>query len=141
MDNFVWCPLGCGKGQIHHPGEISPMVFCLRDKRYFCFRHGTVWHRDLTCEQYDAFLADPQSFSRKVQTQTNTQGEQDKTPESVNWTTRPLERFFAERKAKQKRRQEIQQHKDRLRAEEAATARVIKHCPKCTVEIFKDGGW
>ncbi|KAI1660434.1 hypothetical protein F4813DRAFT_386635 [Daldinia decipiens] len=94
------------------------MAFCPRDNVYFCFRHGTVWHHDLTCEKYDAFLADPQSFNLNVQSRKKTQ-----------------------RAAEKKRKQEIQQHiKDRLRAEEAATARVIKHCPNCAVEILKDGG-
>ncbi|KAI0122469.1 hypothetical protein F4814DRAFT_458151 [Daldinia grandis] len=109
VTNYVWCPLGCGKGQVHNPGEFSPMVFCTRDKGYFCFRHRITWHRDLTCEEYDAFLAYPQSSNRKVQTE-------------------------------EKRRQETLQLQARLRAEEAATASVIQHCPRCTVEIFKYGG-
>ncbi|KAI0849517.1 hypothetical protein F5Y00DRAFT_261648 [Daldinia vernicosa] len=118
------------------------MAFCPIDNGHFCFRHRTSWHRDFTCEQYDAFLADPQSFNRKVRTR----GELDETSKPVNHTSRSRsERLLAERKAREaaerKRRQEIQQHKDRLIAEEVATASVIKHCPRCNVEIEKDGGW
>ncbi|KAI1483613.1 hypothetical protein F4774DRAFT_366021 [Daldinia eschscholtzii] len=54
VNDFVWCPLGCGKGQVHYPGESQPFVFCPNDNGYFCFRHRVAWHQSFTCEQYDA---------------------------------------------------------------------------------------
>ncbi|OTA98090.1 hypothetical protein M426DRAFT_37606, partial [Hypoxylon sp. CI-4A] len=59
IDNFVWCPLGCGTGQVHYPGVNQPLVYCPKDQRHFCLRHGVAWHQDYECEEYDLFLADP----------------------------------------------------------------------------------
>ncbi|KAI0107421.1 hypothetical protein F4776DRAFT_668224 [Hypoxylon sp. NC0597] len=69
MDNFIWCPLGCGTGQVHYPGADQPLVYCPKDSRHFCFRHRIAWHYDYTCEEYDAFLADPQGFRSEDQRQ------------------------------------------------------------------------
>ncbi|OTA55859.1 hypothetical protein K449DRAFT_438423 [Hypoxylon sp. EC38] len=69
VDHFIWCPLGCGTGQIHYSGAEQPLVYCPKDDRHFCFRHRTAWHYDYTCEEYDAFLADPQSFRSEAQRQ------------------------------------------------------------------------
>ncbi|KAI0835968.1 hypothetical protein F5Y06DRAFT_299068 [Hypoxylon sp. FL0890] len=69
LDNFVWCPLGCGTGQMHYSGAEQPLIYCLKDKRHFCFRHQIAWHYDYNCEEYEAFLADPQHFRSKAQKQ------------------------------------------------------------------------
>ncbi|KAI1505159.1 hypothetical protein F5X99DRAFT_405426 [Biscogniauxia marginata] len=67
VHNFAWCPLGCGTGQVHDIGSKQPLVLCLTCKRQFCFRHRVTWHHDHTCDEYDAFLADPQDFRSKAQ--------------------------------------------------------------------------
>lgn len=69
MDAFVWCPLGCGTGVIHFAGNEYPVVHCPRDDRQFCFRHRIPWHSDHTCEEYDAFLQDPEHFRSRTQKQ------------------------------------------------------------------------
>ncbi|KAI1372163.1 hypothetical protein F4677DRAFT_433143 [Hypoxylon crocopeplum] len=56
-------------GQIHYSGVDQPLVFCFPCKRHFCFRHMVAWHHEHTCEEYDAFLADPQNFRSKAQIQ------------------------------------------------------------------------
>ncbi|KAI2469104.1 hypothetical protein F4781DRAFT_431782 [Annulohypoxylon bovei var. microspora] len=68
-DNFVWCPLGCGSGLIHYAGNENPIAYCPKDRRQFCFRHRVPWHSDYTCDEYDAFLNDPQNFRSRAQIQ------------------------------------------------------------------------
>ncbi|KAI4869849.1 hypothetical protein F4820DRAFT_443636 [Hypoxylon rubiginosum] len=65
--SFVWCPLGCGTGQVHPSGADQPLVYCLRCGRHFCFRHRAAWHSDYTCDEYDAFLANTRGFRSRAQ--------------------------------------------------------------------------
>ncbi|KAI0886639.1 uncharacterized protein GGS22DRAFT_178767 [Annulohypoxylon maeteangense] len=68
-ENFIWCPLGCESGLIHYAGNKQPIVYCPRDNRQFCFRHRIPWHSEHTCDEYDAFLDDPEHFRSQVQIQ------------------------------------------------------------------------
>ncbi|KAI6080352.1 hypothetical protein F4821DRAFT_276212 [Hypoxylon rubiginosum] len=77
VPRFVWCPLGCGTGQVHPSGADQPLVFCLRCNRHFCFRHRTIWHTNYTCDEYDAFLADPQNFRSRAQMQSAVDADRD----------------------------------------------------------------
>lgn len=64
--DFVWCPTGCGSGQVHEAGRDLPIVSCVQCSHQFCFTHGVAWHEGFTCADYDAFQQDPQNFRRQV---------------------------------------------------------------------------
>ncbi|KAI1773098.1 hypothetical protein F4818DRAFT_443461 [Hypoxylon cercidicola] len=59
--------MGCETGQVHPSGDNLALVLCRRCNRHFCFRHRIAWHTDYTCDEYDAFLADPQHFRSRAQ--------------------------------------------------------------------------
>ncbi|KAI1398622.1 hypothetical protein F4819DRAFT_489398 [Hypoxylon fuscum] len=69
IPNFVWCPFNCGTGQRHWEGANQPLIFCLKCNRHFCYRHRIAWHSDYTCDEYDAYLADPLHFRSRAQIQ------------------------------------------------------------------------
>ncbi|KAI1210145.1 uncharacterized protein F4807DRAFT_467271 [Annulohypoxylon truncatum] len=49
--------------------DPKPVVYCPKDNRQFCFRHRVPWHSDYTCDEYDAFLQDPEHFRSEAQKQ------------------------------------------------------------------------
>ena len=68
IPNFFRCVNSrCDSGQIHDSGDAQPIVTCIGCKTKACFRHGVLWHRTMSCEEYDGFLADPDSFKSKWQ--------------------------------------------------------------------------
>jgi hypothetical protein len=63
IPNLFQCPTAnCESAQIHESGDASPIVTCAKCNGRFCFTHRVAWHEDLTCAEYDAFLADPRGF-------------------------------------------------------------------------------
>ncbi|KAL5638030.1 hypothetical protein ACGC1H_002335 [Rhizoctonia solani] len=55
--NFVWCQnTRCGRGQVHHKGDASPLVICHYCHSRSCFRHRAIWHSGLTCDDYDLVI-------------------------------------------------------------------------------------
>ncbi|KAI1464851.1 uncharacterized protein F4812DRAFT_462175 [Daldinia caldariorum] len=118
MDNFIWCPLGCGQGQLLNPRESQPWVFCPNDRDYFCVRHRVAWHHGFTCEAFDA-LTNRQSFQHEV----------------------PIQTHQRDADQKRKEKEELEQRRARLAAEEAATDKITMLCERCPRRIIKDGGW
>ncbi|KAI1099083.1 hypothetical protein F4804DRAFT_345805 [Jackrogersella minutella] len=138
VNNFVWCPFGCGTGQTHYPGQS--LVYCLRDKRSFCSRHLVPWHGDYTCDEYDAMLADPEHFRGNAQREREAQ-------EELEFTRKRKLRLAAERlrhKEAQRKEGEALEHQARLRNEEISAEkeirRITKRCPSCQAPIQKNGG-
>ncbi|RYO80623.1 hypothetical protein DL766_009110 [Monosporascus sp. MC13-8B] len=64
--DFVWCPNGCGSGQIHESGNEQPIVTCGKCSFKFCFRHQVRWHEQLTCAEYDSLVSDPENFRSRI---------------------------------------------------------------------------
>lgn len=65
--NFIWCTSGCGSGQIHESSTHHPIVTCLHCGHRSCFQHNVTWHENLTCEEYDRLLADPENFKSRLE--------------------------------------------------------------------------
>ncbi|EFQ31528.1 IBR domain-containing protein [Colletotrichum graminicola M1.001] len=65
-DRFIWCTANCGSGQLHDV-EGQPKVTCLHCGQRSCFNHNVVWHENLTCEEYDALLRDPENFRSRIE--------------------------------------------------------------------------
>ncbi|KAK2016978.1 hypothetical protein LZ32DRAFT_635580 [Colletotrichum eremochloae] len=66
-DRFIWCTANCGSGQLHDVDEGQPMVTCLHCGQRSCFTHNVVWHENLSCEEYDALLRDPENFRSRIE--------------------------------------------------------------------------
>ncbi|KAI1804471.1 hypothetical protein F4811DRAFT_552847 [Daldinia bambusicola] len=132
VDNVIWCPLGCGQGQVHYPGETQPWAFCPNDRDYFCVRHRVAWHHGFTCEAFDA-MTNRQRFHPEVPTQTQSQ--------NLHAPTASSSTPYLESTSEQKQQQEkTAQRRARLAAEEAATNQITRLCGRCPRRIMKDGG-
>lgn len=60
--DFIWCPAGCGAGQIHETGPDMPIVSCVQCGHRYCFVHQVPWHEGITCTDYDVLQNDPENF-------------------------------------------------------------------------------
>lgn len=80
MPNFTRCPNpDCNSGQVHEGGESHPFVTCANCNTQFCFRHGvpthpqrqspSSQHENMSCDEYDRYLADPLRFRSEHQLQ------------------------------------------------------------------------
>lgn len=67
VQNFVWCPSGCGSGQMHETGRDQPIVTCIQCQHRFCFVHGVTWHETLSCLEYDSLQQDPENFRSRFE--------------------------------------------------------------------------
>ncbi|KAI2627814.1 hypothetical protein GGR54DRAFT_652652 [Hypoxylon sp. NC1633] len=127
VENFVWCPLGCGTGQRHYLGTAHPLVFCLNCRLHFCSRHMMAWHSQYTCEEYDAFLADPQNFQSQAQIRRAAEEAQELEHQRLQEEIDAAEARFAqhllrEEEAAEARRLEQVQRERRLAEERARRA-------------------
>ncbi|KAH0439626.1 ring finger domain-containing protein [Colletotrichum camelliae] len=66
-ENFIWCTANCGSGQLHDTGTEQPIVSCLHCGQRSCFTHNVAWHENLTCEEYDSLLRDPENFRSRIE--------------------------------------------------------------------------
>ncbi|KAI8263521.1 hypothetical protein K4K53_008131 [Colletotrichum sp. SAR 10_77] len=66
-ENFIWCTANCGSGQLHDTGTEQPIVACLHCGQRSCFTHNVTWHENLTCEEYDSLLRDPENFRSRIE--------------------------------------------------------------------------
>lgn len=109
--DFVWCPFGCGSGQIHDTKSNSggPIFRCFGCCLKYCFKHQCEWHDGLTCEMYDRLGAGGRSFGVR----------QGATNDAAQVA---------------KRRQEERQSEARIQE-------ISKPCPNCSCPIEKNEGW
>ncbi|KAK1622550.1 hypothetical protein BDP81DRAFT_334277 [Colletotrichum phormii] len=157
-DNFIWCTANCGSGQLHDTGGDQPIVTCLHCSQRSCFSHNVTWHENLSCEEYDALLRDPENFRSRIEMEYD---EFDSARQAQEDADRAMAQgLMAEQQA------EIQEHEARERAERerarkaAALARKVaarrkaeeeqsrvtvsrttKPCPGCGWAIEKNSGW
>ncbi|KAI1459696.1 hypothetical protein F4805DRAFT_455493 [Annulohypoxylon moriforme] len=118
VDNFIWCPLGCGLGLIHYAGNEHPIVYCPHDNRQFCFRHRIPWHSDYTCDEYDAFLQDPQHFRSQAQIQREKYRIQEVNRQISRQAYEEAEARFAQSLLKEKEAAEARRKAHELRIEQ-----------------------
>lgn len=81
MPDFTRCPNpDCDSGQVHEGGDAHPFVTCAACNTQFCFRHRIPTqprpeqqtpsqHENMTCDEYDCYLADPINFRSDHQRQ------------------------------------------------------------------------
>jgi hypothetical protein len=164
--NFLWCIHGCGDGQIHEKGPDQPIVTCRSCDQRACFHHKVKWHEDMTCDEYDAFLKDPQNYRGTwermkdkvvLMTGRRKQEEEDRAfalklvREGAEWDRtrreerKRMEQEKRERKEKEKRLEEMRREAAKKQEEEQATAatmeKTTRPCPSCKAPIEKNKGW
>ncbi|KAJ2896838.1 hypothetical protein MKZ38_005137 [Zalerion maritima] len=63
LPNFFKCVSpGCDSGQIHDSGSNAPIVACIVCGHRACFTHKVPWHHTMSCDEYDNFIASPETF-------------------------------------------------------------------------------
>ncbi|KAI1427737.1 hypothetical protein F5Y12DRAFT_150616 [Xylaria sp. FL1777] len=129
LNNFVWCPLGCGTGMVQSIGAQHEITLCLTCNRQFCSRHQMPWHVDYTCDEYDEFLINPRFLSR-AQINASSQEKHISQDERLTQLIKEAEDLFAqslmnEKQASEARLQAEIERKERERqlAEEARRRR------------------
>lgn len=136
-----------------------------------CFHHKVAWHENLTCDEYDALLADPANFRSRF----DRENEAAEAAAEARRRQEDADRVFAqglvaeerrEREARERREKEERERRERERrereerererremreaavrrkAEEEASVRTVggttKPCPGCKAPIEKNEGW
>jgi deoxycytidylate deaminase len=156
--NFFWCTSVCGSGQIHTSGKEHPIVACLHCGHRSCFEHNVTWHENLTCEEYDQLLADPENFRSRIELDNEEweaarQAQEDadraiaqgliagEQAEIAKREAREREERNTAKKAAQLARQIAARRKREEAKSEATVYRTTKPCPGCSWAIEKNDGW
>ncbi|KAK5997203.1 E3 ubiquitin-protein ligase RNF19B-like protein [Cladobotryum mycophilum] len=161
-ENFVWCTAGCGFGQIHDSGSEQPIVICLHCGQRSCFHHNVAWHENLTCEEYDQFLLDPENFRSRFEMENEEWARAQKAQRKAQ---RKAERTMAHDRAahsqREREQREAREREERKRAKKALAlakriaarrrqeeeesrrlmSQTTKPCPGCGWAIEKNSGW
>ncbi|KAL2292692.1 hypothetical protein FJTKL_07786 [Diaporthe vaccinii] len=110
MPNFTRCPNpDCNSGQVHEGGESHPFVTCAACKTQFCFRHGvptqpqqqspSSQHENMSCDEYDRYLADPLRFRSEHQRQQDRAAVERREFEAVARARARVDRILEQRRA------------------------------------------
>ncbi|KFA81896.1 hypothetical protein S40288_01727 [Stachybotrys chartarum IBT 40288] len=157
-DDFFWCTSGCGSGQVHESGTDQPIVVCLHCGHRSCYQHNVPWHQDLTCDEYERFLEDPENFRSQLELDNEEWARRTK---AIHDMDRTLARELFTEEEQQARESKAQQKAERERAQRAATMarkaaarrkkedekslerirKTTKTCPGCGWAIEKRDGW
>lgn len=123
LPDFTRCPNpGCASGQIHEGGDgARPVVSCAACGTTFCFRHrvqldpASSPHGDMSCSEYDAYIADPLGFRSDHERRQEHQRREAREHEAVR---RARGRF--EEEVRRRRRAPGERDRDREAAREEA---------------------
>lgn len=156
--SFIWCTSGCGSGQIHESGREQPIVTCLHCSHRSCFQHNVPWHENLSCDEYDRLLADPEGFRSRIEV------DNEELPQAqraqLDADRAMAQGLLAEDQAETRRREERSREERERAVRAAAVARRIiarrqreerqsretvskttRPCPGCGWAIEKNEGW
>ncbi|EON96989.1 putative ibr domain-containing protein [Phaeoacremonium minimum UCRPA7] len=118
--HFIWCTAGCGSGQIHDSGSQQPIVACVKCGARSCFHHSVPWHENLSCDEYDALLADPEKFRSRFEID----NDEVATADEARRAQEDADRAYAQSLLAEEQRAVDEERRERLRREEEArTAR------------------
>lgn len=157
-ENFIWCTADCGSGQLHITGKDQPIVTCLHCGHRSCFTHNLAWHENMSCEEYDSLLRDPENFRSRIEMGHD---ELDSARRAQEDADRAMAQGLMAEQQLDIQRREARERAERERAQKAAAlARVVaarrkleeqksqatvkkttKPCPGCGWAIEKSAGW
>ena len=151
MPNFFRCPRRrCQAGQLHEDSAslaaALPIVTCIGCHRRFCFRHRERWHANMSCDEYDAYLADPENF-RSAFDRANEEAEAERRRHEKRGRAQAraqkenTKREESRRVARQKRAEQVRRRRDEEAANLQTIKRTTKPCPGCSWAIEKRDGW
>ncbi|ETS80606.1 hypothetical protein PFICI_08135 [Pestalotiopsis fici W106-1] len=128
IPGFVWCPTGCGFGQVQANASMNPIVQCGGCNYVFCFRHRVKWHDGLGCEEYDEMRANPDGFRSHLEILNEEAENQNRREAALKQEQEEADRRFAQslvddeeemHRAEQLAAEERRQRESREVAEEA----------------------
>lgn len=132
MENFIFCIANCGYGQWHDGGREQPIITCSQCGTRACFQHQVRWHESLTCEEYDALLADPEHFRSRFELD----NEEAEAAAKANCRQVDADRVFAQglmaeeqrgfndaKRERERRERETREARERAKKEQAREAR------------------
>lgn len=119
-----------------------------------------TWHQNLSCEEYDRLLADPENFRSRLEMEEDEQGTDDALRAQLEADRAMAQGLLAEEHEELRRREERQQQereqarkaaalvrqiaarrKLEEQQSEATVSRTTKPCPGCGWAIEKNHGW
>ncbi|KAH6684850.1 hypothetical protein F5X68DRAFT_241842 [Plectosphaerella plurivora] len=147
LPEFRWCLAGCGSGQLHGDEATNPRMECVNCHARQCYTHNVAWHNGMTCDEYDQFIANPETF-RSRQDIENERAAAGRAPERESqadgeWAREREER---QRRTLEESERAPTQREDMIRRqrEENESTNVItqttKPCPNCQWRIEKIDG-
>lgn len=127
---FVWCPRGCGAGQIQQHGSEEPKVTCAQCRQPYCFTHRVRWHTGMTCREFDQ---NPE-LADAVRASENAASHAHRRQKESQYLSDQQQRAL-EVAAREKSEREAQE-----RENESFVRRNATPCPNCKYMTQKDGG-
>ncbi|KAM7206444.1 hypothetical protein V8F20_002793 [Naviculisporaceae sp. PSN 640] len=117
-DNFLWCTKGCGYGQVHDGGNENPIVVCMLCNARSCFYHKSVWHENLSCEEYDALQQDPLNFRSRYEMENEAAEEEMRRRRMQEDADRAFAQSLLDEETRERERERLEQErKERERKE------------------------
>ena len=108
---------------------------CVRCGYKFCFRHQVGWHEQLSCDEYDAFLADPENFRSRLEIENEEAEQQQAAERSARRRQEEADRAYAqslldadqqEEARRERAERERREEAERQKAEAERAARHLK---------------
>lgn len=128
IPNFIRCPNpNCDSGQVHEGGDSQPLVVCADCNTEFCFRHRIPLqprtppsqHDNMTCDEYDQYLANPLHFRSHHQRQQERAAIERRELDVVQRARERMEKILQQRRAVDKKRMDEAAKEGRERRERA----------------------
>lgn len=116
IPNLFRCPdPKCNYGQLHDTGDASPIVTCYNCRKRFCFRHKVLWHKTLSCEEYDQFIASPHNFKSRFEMENEKADRQRETEARLRAEREERDRLYAQNLLDEEQREEARRQATRER--------------------------
>jgi DNA-directed RNA polymerase subunit RPC12/RpoP len=139
LPEFRWCLAGCGSGQLHADEGNNPLMECTKCGHRQCYTHNVAWHTDLTCEEYDEFLANPDTFQSRLDIDNQRAAD-----EGARDAESAREREDRQRRMSEeadRTRREMTRRRDEENESKNVITATTRPCPSCKWRIQKIDGW
>ena len=147
VPEFRWCLAGCGSGQIHDDEATNNIMECANCHARQCYTHNVPWHNGMTCDEYDQFLANPETFRSRQDIENEraaeerARGNQNADGERAREREERQRRLTEESERAATERQEMIRRQREENESNNVVTRTTKPCPSCQWRISKIDGW